>query len=170
MNMLNRETPAGEQQQQVNNLNIQDQSSQLADDHPMRGDTDAESEEDPPVNETNMAIEASNIPLPTDDDSDDSDSTDEDTEDEDEHDDEGAVGGTPAATTAPTDPAHPPSESADATETVAESATGGGFITDMDPAVRAILGELEVPEGVDPSFLAALPQEMRDEVIQEHVR
>lgn len=170
MNMLNRETPAGEQQQQVSNLNIQDQSSQLADDHPMRGDTDAESEEDPPVNETNMAIEASNIPLPTDDDSDDSDSTDEDTEDEDEHDDEGAVGGTPAATTAPTDPAHPPSESADATENVAESATGGGFITDMDPAVRAILGELEVPEGVDPSFLAALPQEMRDEVIQEHVR
>lgn len=170
LNMLNRETPAGEQQQQVNNLNIQDQSSQLAeDDHPMRGDTDAESEEDPPANDTSMAIEASNIPLPTDDDSDDSDSSDEDTEDEDEHDDEGAVGGTPAATTA-ADPANPAAENANATENAAESATGGGFITDMDPAIRAILGTLEVPEGVDPSFLAALPQEMRDEVIQEHVR
>lgn len=28
----------------------------------------------------------------------------------------------------------------------------------------------EVPEGVDPSFLAALPEEMRAEVISEHIR
>lgn len=41
---------------------------------------------------------------------------------------------------------------------------------DMDPAIRAILGDLEVPEGIDPSFLAALPSEMRDEVIAEHLR
>ncbi|XP_017050710.2 LOW QUALITY PROTEIN: E3 ubiquitin-protein ligase HUWE1 [Drosophila ficusphila] len=43
-------------------------------------------------------------------------------------------------------------------------------ITDMSPEVRAALGDLEVPEGVDPSFLAALPSEMREEVIQEHLR
>lgn len=43
-------------------------------------------------------------------------------------------------------------------------------IQDMDPAIRAILGDLEVPEGIDPSFLAALPSEMRDEVIAEHLR
>lgn len=28
----------------------------------------------------------------------------------------------------------------------------------------------EIPDGVDPSFLAALPQEMREEVIAEHIR
>ena len=35
---------------------------------------------------------------------------------------------------------------------------------------RNILGDIEVPEGVDPSFLAALPEEMRQEVIAEHLR
>lgn len=34
----------------------------------------------------------------------------------------------------------------------------------------AILGDMEVPEGVDPSFLAALPEHMRQEVIQDHLR
>lgn len=171
INMLNRETPPSEQAQQVNNLNIQDQSSQaqfvvLEDDHPMRGDTDAESE-DEPLNETSMNIEASQIPLPTDDDSDDSDSSDEDTEDEDEHDEEGAVGGTTAnpAVVAETEAAATEASTANEGE-----AASGGMITDMDPAIRAILGELQVPEGVDPSFLAALPPEMRDEVIQEHLR
>lgn len=28
----------------------------------------------------------------------------------------------------------------------------------------------EIPDGVDPSFLAALPEEMRAEVISEHLR
>lgn len=170
INMLNRDTPSSEQSQQVNNLNIQDQSSQaqfvvLEDDHPMRGDTDAESE-DEPANESSMAIEAGQIPLPTDDDSDDSDSSDEDTEDEDEHDDEGAVGGT-TANPAVVEETEAATEASNANE--GEAATGG-MITIMDPAIRAILGELQVPEGVDPSFLAALPQEMRDEVIQEHMR
>lgn len=36
--------------------------------------------------------------------------------------------------------------------------------------VRNLLGDLEVPEGIDPSFLAALPYEMREEVISEHLR
>jgi len=66
--------------------------------------------------------------------------------------------------------------------TTEESAAGGttvttggasgttATITDMSPEVRAALGDLEVPEGVDPSFLAALPSEMREEVIQEHLR
>lgn len=40
----------------------------------------------------------------------------------------------------------------------------------IDPAIRAILGDIEVPEGIDPSFLAALPAEMRNEVISEHTR
>jgi Ubiquitin binding region len=152
MNMLNRETSTTEQPQQVNNLNIQDQSSQQEDDHPMRGDTDADSEEEPPAN--SGTIDASQVPLPTDDDSDDSDSTDEDTED----DEEGAVGG--ITVTLPVNPPAPEIEAAPAT----------GMIQDMDPAIRAILGELQVPEGVDPTFLAALPAEMRDEVIQEHLR
>ncbi|XP_039153200.1 E3 ubiquitin-protein ligase HUWE1 isoform X2 [Drosophila simulans] len=60
--------------------------------------------------------------------------------------------------------------------TTEEAASTGGAsgttatITDMSPEVRAALGDLEVPEGVDPSFLAALPSEMREEVIQEHLR
>lgn len=41
---------------------------------------------------------------------------------------------------------------------------------DIDPAIRSILGDLEVPEGIDASFLAALPPEMREEVIAEHMR
>lgn len=43
-------------------------------------------------------------------------------------------------------------------------------IPEMSSEVRAALGGLEVPEGVDPSFLAALPADMRVEVIQEHLR
>jgi len=34
----------------------------------------------------------------------------------------------------------------------------------------AILGDIEIPEGVDPSFLAALPEDMRQEVIEEQRR
>ncbi|XP_055847251.1 E3 ubiquitin-protein ligase HUWE1 isoform X2 [Episyrphus balteatus] len=41
---------------------------------------------------------------------------------------------------------------------------------EMSPEVRLVLGDLQIPEGVDPSFLAALPSEMREEVIQEHLR
>lgn len=32
------------------------------------------------------------------------------------------------------------------------------------------LGSASIPEGIDPSFLAALPEDMRDEVIAEHLR
>lgn len=38
------------------------------------------------------------------------------------------------------------------------------------PDYSAILGDIEIPEGVDPSFLAALPEEMRQEVIAEQLR
>lgn len=39
-----------------------------------------------------------------------------------------------------------------------------------DTEYAAILGDIEIPEGVDPSFLAALPEDMRQEVIAEHLR
>ncbi|XP_070138870.1 E3 ubiquitin-protein ligase HUWE1 isoform X1 [Drosophila bipectinata] len=82
---------------------------------------------------------------------------------------------------APESGAPPSGESGQATATAGEAAaaaTGGASggsaaastIADMSPEVRAALGDLEVPEGVDPSFLAALPSEMREEVIQEHLR
>lgn len=177
MNMLNRETQTSEQQtqQQVNNLNIQqDNSSQaqlMDEDHPMRGDTDAESDDEIQPTETSMSIEASQVPLPTDDDSDDDDdSSDESTEDEDEH-ENGPEASQIAAQATTVAPETGIQQNAAAGEGVnAENATGGSIIQDMDPAIRAILGDLEVPEGVDPSFLAALPPEMRDEVIQEHLR
>merc|ERR1740123_222622 len=38
------------------------------------------------------------------------------------------------------------------------------------PDFSAILGDLDIPEGVDPSFLAALPEDMRAEVIEEQRR
>lgn len=38
------------------------------------------------------------------------------------------------------------------------------------PDYSAILGDIEIPEGVDPSFLAALPEDMRQEVIAEQLR
>lgn len=40
----------------------------------------------------------------------------------------------------------------------------------VPPEFVDILGDIEIPEGVDPSFLAALPEEMRQEVISEHIR
>lgn len=45
-------------------------------------------------------------------------------------------------------------------------------VTNTRPPNSAADGtsEPEIPDGVDPSFLAALPQEMRDEVIAEHIR
>uniref|UniRef100_A0A158P6V3 HECT-type E3 ubiquitin transferase n=1 Tax=Angiostrongylus cantonensis TaxID=6313 RepID=A0A158P6V3_ANGCA len=35
---------------------------------------------------------------------------------------------------------------------------------------RDILGDIEIPDGVDPAFLAALPEDMRAEVIRDHRR
>lgn len=52
----------------------------------------------------------------------------------------------------------------------AASSPGIIKIDDIDPSLRSILGDIEIPEGVDPSFLAALPNEMREEVIAEHLR
>jgi E3 ubiquitin-protein ligase HUWE1 len=162
MNMLNRAPTPNyyEHENQVggNNLNIQD-GAENEQDHPM-GDVDSENGET--VNEMNsMTIEASQVPLPTDSES--SDDTEDDTEDDDDDDgddnrqrteSEGA--GADGAT-----------ENAQAEENAAASVINQ---PEMDPTVRAILGDLVVPEGVDPTFLAALPQEMRDEVIQEHLR
>lgn len=36
--------------------------------------------------------------------------------------------------------------------------------------IRDILGDIEIPDGVDPAFLAALPEDMRAEVIRDHRR
>jgi E3 ubiquitin-protein ligase HUWE1 len=172
MNMLNRETSGGEsqQQQQVSNLNIQNQSA----DHPMN-DIDIENGE--PTNETNMAIEASQVPLPTDD-SDDDDSSVEDTDEEDEHEDkEGA--NVNKANNEQASGEGATSQVGIASEEGASAAVNDDLDNldpppvinqEIDPSIRAILGDLEVPEGVDASFLAALPQEMRDEVISEHLR
>ncbi|XP_076049070.1 HECT, UBA and WWE domain containing E3 ubiquitin protein ligase 1 isoform X2 [Oratosquilla oratoria] len=50
-------------------------------------------------------------------------------------------------------------------------ATGGvGEPRTQRSEFTSILGDIEIPEGVDPSFLAALPEEMREEVIAEQLR
>ena len=45
-----------------------------------------------------------------------------------------------------------------------------GTKTITDPDFSAILGDLDIPEGVEPSFLTALPEDMRAEVIEEQRR
>lgn len=37
-------------------------------------------------------------------------------------------------------------------------------------AVSRIFSDIEIPDGVDPAFLAALPEDMRAEVIRDHRR
>lgn len=166
MNMLNREaatteteTQSQQAQPQVSNLNIQDQAVAMEEDHPM-GDAE--------INEANMQIEASQVPLPRDDsDLDDTESgslTEEELNEEEKAEDGNEVTGESSQANA--------DEGATASaqnNEESENATGG-TVQEIDPAIRAILGDLEVPEGIDPSFLAALPPEMRDEVIQEHLR
>ena len=45
-----------------------------------------------------------------------------------------------------------------------------GTASSTGPDYSAILGDIEIPEGVDPSFLAALPEDMRAEVLEEQRR
>lgn len=40
----------------------------------------------------------------------------------------------------------------------------------IDEEFRAILGDIDIPDGVDPAFLAALPEDMRAEVIRDYQR
>lgn len=40
----------------------------------------------------------------------------------------------------------------------------------MAEEFRAILGDIDIPDGVDPAFLAALPEDMRAEVIRDYQR
>ena len=46
----------------------------------------------------------------------------------------------------------------------------GSSRTIRDPDFSAILVDLDIPDGVDPSFLASLPEDMRAEVIEEQRR
>ena len=57
-----------------------------------------------------------------------------------------------------------------ATEAPPTPPAAGSSGTSREPDYSAILGDIEIPEGVDPSFLAALPEDMRQEVIEEQRR
>lgn len=183
LNMLNRETSSTSEQnqQQVSNMNIQqnptNQSQHMEHDQPM---ADVDSENGEPLHESNMAIEASQVPLPTDDSDVDDTDTNEDTDEDEENDEEKTsadgvaeldqlLGEASGEIAASNDEA---SGGAAAVDELNESAEiiAPVIQQDIDPAIRAIIGDIEVPEGVDPSFLAALPPDMRDEVIQEHMR
>lgn len=69
-------------------------------------------------------------------------------------------------------PAAPKPETQEANVVTTQASTSASSTrnTELTPEIQAVLGDLEIPEGVDPSFLAALPTEMREEVIQEHIR
>ena len=76
-----------------------------------------------------------------------------------------------AAATPPPPPPDQPAAAAEAPAGAAAPAAGSsGTGTSREPDYSAILGDIEIPEGVDPSFLAALPEDMRQEVIDEQRR
>ncbi|KAH7639382.1 e3 ubiquitin-protein ligase huwe1-like protein [Dermatophagoides farinae] len=54
------------------------------------------------------------------------------------------------------------------TSTISQPSASSSY--QLTPEERAILGDQELPEGVDPSFLAALPENIRQEVIAEQFR
>jgi hypothetical protein len=158
----------------------------------MQGDTEPESDSDDERNvpsaenrEMDELNEALQAPLP----SEDSDEDEEEEEDEDDDDEilEGAVGGIENVSNEQTiETSDRTTEQAGNQAESGAGAIGGGqegldndadqgaaaivVQQEIDPAIRAILGDLEVPEGIDASFLAALPSDMREEVINEHLR
>ena len=77
-----------------------------------------------------------------------------------------------AALATPSDTQDPPPAGAVPGETLppAPEAAAPSSGSSRQPDFSAILGDLDIPEGVDPSFLAALPEDMRAEVIEEQRR
>ena len=77
-----------------------------------------------------------------------------------------------AALATPSDTQDPPPAGAVPGETLppAPEAAAPSSGPSRQPDFSAILGDLDIPEGVDPSFLAALPEDMRAEVIEEQRR
>jgi hypothetical protein len=60
--------------------------------------------------------------------------------------------------------------SAEPTGAVALPLAAAGSSGQQPSEYQSLLGNIEIPEGVDPSFLAALPEDMRQEVIAEQLR
>jgi E3 ubiquitin-protein ligase HUWE1 len=60
--------------------------------------------------------------------------------------------------------------SAEPTGAVALPLAAAGSSGQQPSEYQTLLGNIEIPEGVDPSFLAALPEDMRQEVIAEQLR
>ena len=96
---------------------------------------------------------------------------------------EPAASSAPSTTPAPAAPAAPaageppcPAGSSGAAQSAATGAepepSSAGGESSAPPAAdfSSILGDMEIPEGVDPSFLAALPDDMRQEVVAEQLR
>eukprot|EP00092_Neocalanus_flemingeri_P041280 GFUD01044951.1.p1 GENE.GFUD01044951.1~~GFUD01044951.1.p1 ORF type:complete len:4316 (+),score=1501.53 GFUD01044951.1:136-13083(+) len=70
----------------------------------------------------------------------------------------------------PADPVQPLTAPEHAPVVIPALAGSSGTSTGRESDFSAILGDLDIPEGVDPSFLAALPEDMRREVIEEQRR
>lgn len=78
----------------------------------------------------------------------------------------------PSTETTPTDTSSTTAGASDANSTQPQGESDGAGPSQTIGAgeYSAILGDIEIPDGVDPSFLAALPDEMRSEVIAEQLR
>lgn len=96
---------------------------------------------------------------------------------------EGAVGGQIATTALVLPPVAQPARGFDRTsndhhlimqipihQPTSSTESGSAPTVRVVEAAAASISGAEIPDGVDPSFLAALPQEMREEVIAEHLR
>ena len=79
-----------------------------------------------------------------------------------------------AATSAPSGESQPEAGTSAGAVNVRASTSGAAVASEAAPAsdYDSVLGlnVSELPEGVDPSFLAALPEDMRQEVIEEQRR
>lgn len=72
----------------------------------------------------------------------------------------------PGADGVSAEPSEPAAEPSGAEAADSEPEAAGPNAEDFS----SILGDMEIPEGVDPSFLAALPEDMRQEVVAEQLR
>ena len=93
----------------------------------------------------------------------------ESAQEQENHDHEDTVAGDQAATI-PTEPSTEEEPVTRAGEERAGETVGGATAAGVESDFSDILGNIEIPEGVDPSFLAALPEDMRQEVLEEQRR
>ncbi|XP_022080949.1 E3 ubiquitin-protein ligase HUWE1-like [Acanthaster planci] len=82
----------------------------------------------------------------------------------------GASPSVPATTAGSSVSSQPPASSTSTLAVTEQTSSQGADTPPSDPSGSSdALGDIKLPEGVDPSFLAALPESIRQEVLREHL-